>query len=89
MEYRAIIKNGFVYQVGRLITWNNNWSIKELEAAWNSVTTYRGGMGERKEVQEGGVHTHTHTHTHTHNCDCFALSYGRNQHSTVKQLFTN
>ena len=66
MEYRAIIKNGFVYQVGRLITWNNNWSIKELEAAWNSVTTYRGGMGERKEVQEGGVHTHTLTHTHTH-----------------------
>ena len=64
MEYRAIIKNGFVYQVGGLITWNNNWSIKELEAAWNSVTTYRGGMGERKEVQEGGVYTHTHTHTH-------------------------
>ena len=48
MEYRAIIKNGFVYQVGGLITWNNNWSIKELETAWHSVTTYRGGMGERE-----------------------------------------
>ena len=54
MEQRAIVKNCFVYQVYGLMTWNNNWSIKEWEAAWHSVTTYTGGMGERKEVQEGG-----------------------------------
>ena len=58
MEYRAIIKNSFVYQVGGLITWNNNWSIKELETAWHSVTTYRGGMGERE-----GYTLPPHTHT--------------------------
>ena len=51
-----------MYQVDGLMTWNNNWSIKEWEAAWHSVTTYTGGMGERKEVQEGGD-------IYIHNCD--------------------
>ena len=53
-----------MYQVDGLITWNNNWSIKEWEAAWHSVTTYTGGMGERKEVQEG-----RDIYIYTHNCD--------------------
>ena len=55
-----------MYQVDGLITWNNNWSIKEWEAAWHSVTTYTGGMGERKEVQEG---RDIYIYIYTHNCD--------------------
>ena len=45
--------------------------------------SWRGGTGEGKEAQKGGV-----VYIYIYNYDSFALLFGRNQH-TVNQLSSN
>ena len=47
-----------------------------------SVVTWRMGVGEEEEAQEGGD-------IYVYNYGSFVLLYGRNQHNIVKQFSSN
>ena len=60
---------------------SGNLLYKTGSPAWCLVMIWRGGIGEGKEAQKGGV-------VYIYNHDSFALLFGRNQH-TVNQLSSN